>query len=97
MNGWQADPEGIMNLASQIRNTYNAYMREKAQMFRTIDEVSSAWAGADAAGYVSQANSYEPDFKKLGEIVEQISVILDDHGRRLAESRDNIKSAAGRL
>ena len=66
-------------------------------MFRTIDEVSSAWAGADAAGYVSQANSYEPDFKKLGEIVEQISVILDDHGRRLAESRDNIKSAAGRL
>ena len=22
MNGWQADPEGIMNLASQIRNTY---------------------------------------------------------------------------
>ena len=97
MNGWQADTEGIMNLASQIRNTYNAYMSEKAQMFRTIDEVSSAWAGADAAGYVSQANSYEPDFKKLGEIVEQISVILDDHGRRLAESRDNIKSAAGRL
>ena len=52
MNGWQADPEGIMNLASQIRNTYNAYMSEKAQMFRTIDEVSSAWAGADASASV---------------------------------------------
>ena len=97
MNGWQADPEGIMNLASQIKNTYSAYMSEKSQLFNTINEVSSAWAGADAAGYVTQASSYEPDFRKLGEIVEQISVILDDHGRRLAESRDNIKSAAARL
>lgn len=97
MNGWQADPEGIMNLASQIKNTYSAYMGEKSQLFNTINEVSSAWAGADAAGYVTQASSYEPDFKKLGEIVEQISAILDDHGRRLAESRDNIKNAAGRL
>ena len=97
MNGWQADPEGIMNLASQIKNTYSAYMSEKSQLFNTINEVSSAWAGADAAGYETQASSYEPDFKKLGEIVEQISAILDDHGRRLAESRDNIKSAAGRL
>ena len=86
-----------MNLASQIKNTYSAYMSEKSQLFNTINEVSSAWAGADAAGYVTQASSYEPDFKKLGEIVEQISAILDDHGRRLAESRDNIKSAAGRL
>ena len=97
MNGWQADPEGIMNLASQIKNTYSAYMSEKSQLFNTINEVSSAWAGADAAGYVTQASSYEPDFKQLGEIVEQISAILDEHGRRLAESRDNIKSAAGRL
>ena len=97
MNGWQADPEGIMNLASQIKNTYSAYMGEKSQLFNTINEVSSAWAGADAAGYVTQASSYEPDFKKLGEIVEQISAILDDHGRRLAESTDNIKNAAGRL
>ena len=97
MNGWQADPEGIMNLGSQIKNTYSADMSEKSQLFNTINEVSSAWAGADAAGYVTQASSYEPDFKKLGEIVEQISAILDDHGRRLAESRDNIKSAAGRL
>ena len=97
MNGWQADPEGIMNLASQIKNTYNEYMSEKAKLFNAIDEVSSAWAGADAAGYVSQATSYEPDFRKLGEIVEQISIILDDHGRRLAEARDNIESAAGRL
>lgn len=97
MNGWQADPEGIMNLASQIKSTYSAYMSEKSQLFNTINEVSSAWAGADAAGYVSQASSYEPDFKKLGEIVEQISEILNDHGRRLAESRDNIKIAAGRL
>lgn len=97
MNGWQADPEGIMNLASQIRNTYNEYMSEKVKLFNVIDEVSSVWAGADAAGYVSQATSYEPDFRKLGEIVEQISVILGDHGHRMAEARDNIESAAGRL
>jgi WXG100 family type VII secretion target len=96
-NGWEADPEGIQSLARQIKETYSSYISEKTQMFNTISDVAAAWSGADAAGYVTQANSYEPDFKKLGEIIDQISTILNDHGVRLAEARDSIKAAASKL
>lgn len=97
MNGFQANPEGLMEKGSNITRIYNEYMIEKGNVDKTTDKISNAWQGADSAGYVSQIHSYDGDFKKLGEVIAQIGDILYRHGSRLASSRDAIKQAASRL
>ena len=97
MNGFQANPEGLMQKGSRITNIYNEYMTEKGNVDKTTDKIATAWQGADSAGYVSQIHSYDADFKKLGEVLAQIGDILYRHGSRLAQSRDSIRDAASRL
>lgn len=97
MNGFQANPEGLMEKGSRVTNIYNEYMVEKSNVDKTTENVATAWQGADSAGYVSQIRSYDADFKKLGDVIAQIGDILYRHGSRLASSRDAIKQAASRL
>lgn len=97
MNGFQANPEGLMQKGSRITTIYNEYMVEKGNVDKTTDRIATAWQGADSAGYVSQIHSYDADFKKLGEVLAQIGDILYRHGSRLAQSRDSIRDAASRL
>ena len=97
MNGFQANPEGLMEKGSKVTTIYNEYMVEKGNVDKTTDKIATAWQGADSAGYVSQIHSYDGDFKKLGEVIAQIGEILYRHGSRLASSRDAIRQAASRL
>ena len=97
MNGFEADPEGIIAKGNSIINIYNGYMAEKNNVSKTTDEIATAWEGADSAGYVSAIHGYDEDFKKLGEVLAQLGEILRRHGERLASSRDAIRSAASRL
>lgn len=97
MNGFQANPEGLMEKGNKIKTIYNEYMAEKNNVEKTTDRIATAWQGADSAGYVTQIHSYDADFKKLGEVIAQIGEILYRHGSRLASSRDAIKQAASRL
>ena len=97
MNGFQANPEGLMQKGSRITTIYNEYMVEKGNVDKTTDKIATAWQGADSAGYVSQIHSYDADFKKLVEVLAQIGDILYRHGSRLAQSRDSIRDAASRL
>ena len=97
MNGFQANPEGLMEKGNKITTIYNEYMVEKGNVDKTTDKIATAWQGADSAGYVSQIHSYDGDFKKLGEVIAQMGDILYRHGSRLASSRDAIRQAASRL
>lgn len=97
MNGFQANPEGLMEKGRKITAIYNEYMAEKGNVDKTTDRIATAWQGADSAGYVTQIHSYDADFKKLGEVLAQIGDILYRHGSRLANSRDAIRDAASRL
>lgn len=97
MNGFQANPEGLMEKGRKITVIYTEYMTEKGNVDKTTDRIATAWQGADSAGYVTQIHSYDADFKKLGEVLAQIGDILYRHGSRLANSRDAIRQAASRL
>lgn len=95
--GFEANPEGLIAKGQSVRNIYEGYEAQKNNVYRTANEVTSAWSGADSAGYVSAIQGYEGDFKQLGVVIAQIADILEGHGRRLANSRDSIKAAAARL
>lgn len=97
MDGFQANPEGLMQKGRRITDLYNQYMAEKGNVDKTTDRIAAAWQGADAAGYVTQIHSYDGDFKQLGQVIAQIGDILYNHGSRLANSRDAIRQAASRL
>ena len=97
MNGFEANPEGLMEKGKKVTSIYEGYMVQKWNVDNTKGKVSTAWAGADSAGYVSAIDSYDADFKQLGAVIAQIGDILYRHGSRLAQSRDAIRSAASRL
>ena len=96
-SGFEANPEGLMEKGKQVTGIFDRYMVEKRNVDTAKEQVKQAWAGADSAGYVTAIESYEADFKKLGEVIAQIGDILYRHGSRLAESRDSIRNAAAKL
>lgn len=96
-NGFEANPEGLMDKGSKVNKLFQAYEGERTAVGNTTEAVREAWSGADSAGYVTAIHSYDADFEKLGQILAQMSEIMYKHGARLAESRDAIKQAASRL
>lgn len=97
MNGFTADPEGLMQKGKNIVSIFENYENERSNVASTTDRIASAWEGADSNGYVSQIHGYDEDFKQLGAVIRRIGEILDSHGQRLASSRDAIRDAASRL
>ena len=95
--GFEANPEGLMNKGKTITEIYEAYTATKNEVQATADKISSAWNGADSAGYVTAIHSYDEDFKQLATVLAKIGDILYRHGARLADSRDAIKAAASKL
>ena len=95
--GFEANPEGLMKKGRDVTGIFERYMAEKANVDKAKEEVKNAWTGADSAGYVTAIESYEADFKKLGDVIAQIGDILYRHGSRLADSRDAIRNAAAKL
>jgi len=96
-NGFEANPEGLVERGKRITSIYESYVAEKENVSKTSDRIASAWTGADSSGYVTQIHSYDADFKQLGEVLEKLGAIVHRHGVRLVDSRDSIKSAANRL
>ena len=97
MDGFQANPEGLMSKGKRIIEIYEGYMSQKKNVDNTKNKVTSAWTGADSTGCVTAIESYDTDFKLLGSIIAQIGDILYRHGNRLAQSRDAIANAASNL
>lgn len=95
--GFEANPEGLIAKGNTVTSIYEGYVAQKDNVYRTANEVTTAWSGADSAGYVSAIQSYEGDFKQLGVVMAQIGDILTRHGQRLASSREAIKAATARL
>ena len=97
MDGFQANPEELVDKGNRIIGIYERYMEEKANVDRAKERVKDAWAGADATGYVTAIEGYDETFKELGEILNQIGNIIYRHGSRLAESRNTIANIANKL
>lgn len=97
MNGFSANPEGLIQKGKSIVSIYENYNAERQNVGNTTDRIASAWEGADSTGYVSQIHGYDADFQQLGAVIERIGNILDQHGQRLVNSRDAIRDAASRL
>ncbi len=97
INGFQADPEGLINKGDRIKKIFDNYTIIKNRIYEIVNNIASSWTGADSAGYVEAIRGYEVHFKNLGAIIQQIADILFRHGQRMASSRDAIKNAASRL
>lgn len=97
LNGFQANPEGLIQRGNDIKQVFTDYDNERVKVGQTIDNVAASWEGADSSGYVSQIHSYDADFQKLGTVIERIGIVLNQHGQRLAKTRDGIRNAASRL
>ena len=95
--GFEANPEGLMDKGTEVNGIFERYMIEKGNVDTAKNRVTEAWSGADSAGFVTAIEGYEDDFKQLGEVIAQLGKIIYNHGNRLAESRENLRSSAARL
>lgn len=97
MNGFEANPEGIMAKGNRVREIYNNYVTEKNKVDSTVDRIGVAWKDAASNMYISTIHSYDGDFRQLGAVIAQLGDILARHGQRLASSRDALESIASNL
>lgn len=96
-DGFQANPEGLIQKGKNISTIYNGYIEQKEEVNNIAERVERAWTGADSTGYITSIRSYDKDFQEMGEVIEKIGDIIYRHGLRLTDSRDAIQKAATRL
>lgn len=96
-NGFSANPENLMDKGNRIIKLFERYEELLINAKRVGDEITSIWNGSDATSYNASLKDYDSTFKAAGEAVNEIGTIINDHGNRLANSRDNIQRLATRL
>ena len=96
-DGFKANPEGLIDKGLSVKKIYERYMEEKRNVDKAKNATKEIWEGQDSAKYVEAIESYEPAFKELGDIIQQIGNIMERHGSRLVESRTSIANIATKL
>lgn len=97
MQGFEANPEGLMAKGNAVREVYNNYVAEKNKVNNTVDRIGVAWKDAASNSYIATIHSYEGDFRQLGAVISQLGDIMTRHGQRLASSRDALQDIASNL
>ena len=96
-NRIMADPEGLIQMATKIYDLFEQYDKVREEITNISDSISESWNDETCKTFVNSIHSYDPEFKKLGLVIQQISDILKRHGIRLQNSRDSLTGMAGRL
>ncbi len=93
----KSDPEGLISKGNKIVSLANNYISEEKNVYDVAGRITSAWDDETSRKFVEVIRSYEDDFKRLGEVVEQLGDIIKKHGVRLRNSRDNLTDIASNI
>ena len=83
--------------AKKIEESAKNYINNINDLYKVIDELSTAWEGVDNASFVNKTGEYQMNLLKLGEVVNNYALFLDKTAIELANTQNDIASSASRL
>lgn len=93
----QANLTQMSTDAKAINNAASEYQAAVSELYKTVDNLTTAWQGTDNVSYANKVNSYKDEIQALGQIVNNYAVFLNRAAASLQELQGEIASSASRL
>lgn len=92
-----ADPTQMRSFANRIGSSATDFKSNYTQMYNVIDNLKSAWTGADNQAFANKINSYKKEFDAMHQAIESYKEFLDKSAKAYKDAQEAISKAAGQL
>lgn len=91
------DPARLESSASHIEQQSNAYEREYAKLFQSVEAMSNAWQGKDNQAFTTQIQGFRKDFSQMTLLMREYAEFLKISARLYRETQEERVAMARRL
>ena len=91
------EPEQLESCAARMDERNQDYVRQSAQIFEAVDNMSNAWKGKDNIAFTSRISRFEAEFRQLSLLCTQYSDFLKKSARAYRETQDELASRVSSL
>lgn len=85
-----ADPKKISNYGTQIINKAAEYKKEIDTIYSTVNTLKTNWTGSASQRFVDKIQSFEKDYKKFGDLINEFGNLLVEVGKAYNDLEDSL-------
>lgn len=85
-----ADPKLISNYGTQIINKAAEYRKEINTIYSTVNTLKTNWTGTASQRFVGEIESFEEDYKKFGDLINEFGNLLVEVGKAYDDLENNL-------
>jgi len=93
----KVDPAILKSTAGKIDAQAAEYRKQFAQLYTEVNNMKSAWQGADNQAFTTQIEGFKPEFEKMAKLMDEYSQFLKNASSAYQKTQDDIKTAASKL
>lgn len=90
-------PELLMSASEKIETIAMDYQKVYMKLYTEIENMKSAWDGADNVAFITQVQGFEDDFQLMYRLMLEYASFLRMSAKAYQQTQDDIVSAAGGL
>jgi len=72
----KVDPAILKSTAGKIDAQAAEYRKQFAQLYTEVNNMKSAWQGADNQAFTTQIEGFKPEFEKMAKLMDEYSQFL---------------------
>lgn len=85
-----SDPKQVKTYGDQIISKAAEYKKEINNIYTTVGTLEKSWTGAAAQRFVKDIKSFEGDYTKFGDLINEFGQLLVEVGKAYQELEDNL-------
>jgi WXG100 family type VII secretion target len=93
----KVDPAVLKSTAGKIDAQAAQYRQQFGQLYTEVNNMKSAWQGADNQAFTTQIESFKPEFEKMAKLMDEYSQFLKSASDAYQKTQDEIRTAASKL
>lgn len=92
MESIKVTTENLVTQAAKIESEATDYVTKYNQLLSDVDSLTSSdWTGDDANAFKTKVRGFEPEFKKMKELMEQYAQYLRDAAKTYENTQADVK------
>ncbi len=90
-------PEQLTSASEKIDSLAADYQKVYMKLYTEIENMKSAWDGADNVAFTTQVQGFEDDFQLMYKLMLEYSEFLKTSAQMYTQTQDDIISQASKL
>lgn len=90
-------PEQLTSASEKIDSLAADYQKVYMKLYTEIENMKSAWDGADNVAFTTQVQGFEDDFQLMYKLMLEYSEFLKTSAQMYTQTQDDIISQAAKL